>query len=167
MIVKEAPKITAMLATLIVGKASIITALSLAFGMSFANSQLSGLLLAQGGKLNSTDRASSNNFPFPSLHPRNTSLLHTATALGEFAFVALGIAERSGLIDRALCKLLLTTVALSMAATPMLAELGGYISNRIEQEKGEQALKPILCSCIGSFNLSLTTLLCLYGSALL
>ena len=51
MIVKEAPKITAMLATLIVGKASIITALSLAFGMSFANSQLSGLLLAQGGKL--------------------------------------------------------------------------------------------------------------------
>jgi Kef-type K+ transport system membrane component KefB len=41
-----------MLATLIVGKASIITALSLAFGMSFANSQLSGLLLAQGGELN-------------------------------------------------------------------------------------------------------------------
>ena len=52
MIVKEAPKIAAMLATLIVGKASIITALSLAFGMSFANSQLSGLLLAQGGELN-------------------------------------------------------------------------------------------------------------------
>jgi hypothetical protein len=50
--------------------------------------------------------------------------------------VALGIAERSGLIDRSLCKLLLTTVALSMASTPMLAELGGYISNRIEQEKG-------------------------------
>ena len=43
-----------------------------------------------------------------------------------------------------------------MAATPMLAELGGYISNRIEQEKGEKALKPILilCSCIVSFNLS-------------
>ena len=50
MIVKEAPKIGAMLASLIVGKASIITALSLMFGMSFANSQLSGLLLAQGGK---------------------------------------------------------------------------------------------------------------------
>jgi hypothetical protein len=50
MIVKEAPKISAMLAALIVGKASIITALSLAFGMSFANSQLSGLLLAQGGE---------------------------------------------------------------------------------------------------------------------
>ena len=50
MIVKEAPKIGAMLASLIVGKASIITALSLMFGMSFANSQLSGLLLAQGGR---------------------------------------------------------------------------------------------------------------------
>lgn len=41
-----------------------------------------------------------------------------------------------------------------MAATPMLAELGGYISNRIEQEKGEQALKPNLFPYIGSFNLS-------------
>jgi Kef-type K+ transport system membrane component KefB len=49
MILKEAPKITAMLVSLIAGKAAIITALSLAFGMSFANSQLSGLLLAQGG----------------------------------------------------------------------------------------------------------------------
>lgn len=60
----------------------------------------------------------------------------SSVSLGEFAFVALGIAERSGLIDPSLCKLLLTTVALSMASTPMLAELGGYISNRIEQEKG-------------------------------
>lgn len=60
--------------------------------------------------------------------------------LGEFAFVALGIAERSGLIEPSLCKLLLTTVALSMASTPMLAELGGYISNRIEQEKGVETV---------------------------
>lgn len=50
MIVKEAPKIAALLASLILGKASIITVLSLMFGMSFANSQLSGLLLAQGGE---------------------------------------------------------------------------------------------------------------------
>ena len=63
---------------------------------------------------------------------------------GEFAFVALGIAERSGLIDPSLCKLLLTTVALSMASTPMLAELGGYISNRIEQEKGESEGEGVL-----------------------
>ena len=50
MILKEAPKITAMLASLIVGKAAVIALLSLAFGMSFANAQRSGLLLAQGGK---------------------------------------------------------------------------------------------------------------------
>ena len=56
--------------------------------------------------------------------------------LGEFAFVALGIAERSGLIAPQLCKMLLTTVALSMAATPMLAEAGTYISMKIEKEKG-------------------------------
>jgi CPA2 family monovalent cation:H+ antiporter-2 len=103
MIVKEALTIVAMLTSLIVGKAAIITALGLAFGMSFANAQLSGLLLAQAG---------------------------------EFSFVALGIAQRSGLIAPKLCKLLLTTVALSMAATPMLAEAGSYISNNIEQQKG-------------------------------
>ena len=80
----------------------------------------------------------------------------TTLASGEFAFVALGIAERSGLIDRALCKLLLTTVALSMAATPMLAELGGYISNRIEQEKGALASEPILMRSNSSSNFSLT-----------
>eukprot|EP01042_Synura_sphagnicola_P035618 gene35618-45609_t len=41
---------------------------------------------------------------------------------GEFAFVSLGIAERLGLLPKRLTKLLLTTVALSMAATPLLAE---------------------------------------------
>lgn len=50
MILKEAPRISAMLASLIVGKAAVIALLSLAFGMSFANAQRSGLLLAQGGK---------------------------------------------------------------------------------------------------------------------
>ena len=48
----------------------------------------------------------------------------------------MGIAERSGLIAPQLCKMLLTTVALSMAATPMLAEAGTYISMKIEKEKG-------------------------------
>jgi CPA2 family monovalent cation:H+ antiporter-2 len=103
MIVKEAPKIAAMLTSLIVGKAAIITALSLAFGISFANAQQSGLMLAQGG---------------------------------EFAFVALGIAEKSGLVEPSLCKLLLTTVALSMAATPLLAELGGSVAKKLDKERG-------------------------------
>jgi hypothetical protein len=39
-----------MLGSLIVGKAAVIALLSLAFGMSFANAQRSGLLLAQGGE---------------------------------------------------------------------------------------------------------------------
>jgi hypothetical protein len=50
MIFKEAPRIAAMLGSLIVGKAAVIALLSLAFGMSFANAQRSGLLLAQGGE---------------------------------------------------------------------------------------------------------------------
>ena len=48
----------------------------------------------------------------------------------------MGIAERSGLIAPQLCKMLLTTVALSMAATPMLAETGSLISKKIEEERG-------------------------------
>ena len=50
---------------------------------------------------------------------------------GEFAFVALGIAERGGLVDENLSKILMTTVALSMAATPALAELGQYIADKV------------------------------------
>ena len=56
--------------------------------------------------------------------------------IGEFAFVALGIAERSSLVDPALCKLLLTTVALSMAATPLLAEAGTVIAKKVEEGRG-------------------------------
>ena len=142
MILKEAPRITAMLASLIVGKAAVIALLSLAFGMSFANAQRSGLLLAQGGKravlsastyLQTKPFASRGNAQLTQL---NFVILQTTVLLGEFAFVALGIAERSGLIAPQLCKMLLTTVALSMAATPMLAEAGTYISMKIEKEKG-------------------------------
>lgn len=50
---------------------------------------------------------------------------------GEFAFVSLGIAERLGLLPKRLTKLLLTTVAVSMAVTPLLAEIGSAIANRI------------------------------------
>lgn len=55
---------------------------------------------------------------------------------GEFAFVSLGIAERLGLLPKRLTKLLLTTVALSMAATPLLAEVGNAIANRISPNEG-------------------------------
>jgi monovalent cation:proton antiporter-2 (CPA2) family protein len=104
MIIKEAPTIGAMLFSLLAGKAAIITALSMAFGISLANAQHCGLLTSQGG---------------------------------EFAFVALGTAARAGLINPKLSKLLMTTVALSMAATPALEGLGSKISKRIEQKMGE------------------------------
>jgi monovalent cation:H+ antiporter-2, CPA2 family len=55
---------------------------------------------------------------------------------GEFAFVSLGMAERMGLLTRIQSKLLMTTVALSMAVTPLLAELGIFISKRIEKKLG-------------------------------
>lgn len=48
LIVKEAPTIFAMLISLIIGKASIITALSMLFGMPFSSAQQCGLLNAQG-----------------------------------------------------------------------------------------------------------------------
>jgi Kef-type K+ transport system membrane component KefB len=103
MIIKEAPLVLGMLATLILGKSAIVTGLSLAFGLSPSNAQHTGLLTSQGG---------------------------------EFAFVALGTAARSGLIDPKLTKLLMTTVALSMAVTPTLAEVAGKISRNIEQNMG-------------------------------
>lgn len=53
--------------------------------------------------------------------------------VGEFAFVALGIAERAELIPVQLSKMLLTTVALSMASTPLLAELGSSLASRLDQ----------------------------------
>lgn len=56
---------------------------------------------------------------------------------GEFAFVAFAIAEKSQLISPRLNKVLLTTVALSMALTPALAELGASISARLEGAKGQ------------------------------
>lgn len=49
---------------------------------------------------------------------------------GEFAFVAFGMATNLGIIEPQLCKLLLTTVALSMAATPALSNLSAWIADQ-------------------------------------
>ena len=46
------------------------------------------------------------------------------------------IIEKSGLISTKLCKILLTTVALSMALTPFLAETGAKIAKKIEENMG-------------------------------
>jgi len=64
---------------------------------------------------------------------------HTGLLLsqgGEFAFVAFGMARKVGLLTEAQTRLLLTVTALSMALTPLMAEMGTTISNRIEQASG-------------------------------
>jgi len=103
LLIKQAPKILALLVTILAGKAGIITLLSMAFGVPFSSAQQTGLLNAQ---------------------------------VGEFAFVALAISEKLGLLSPNLAKLLLTTVALSMAMTPVLAELGNYFTNKIDARAG-------------------------------
>ena len=98
------PQIVSLLALVLFSKASIITALSLANGMTFSEAQQTGILNAQ---------------------------------VGEFAFVAFAIAERSSLISPKLNKILLTTVALSMALTPFLDKAGASIASRLEAGNGE------------------------------
>lgn len=52
---------------------------------------------------------------------------------GEFAFVAFGLARSLGILDPAMTKLMLTCVALTMAGTPFLAQLGGKIAKKLEE----------------------------------
>jgi len=62
--------------------------------------------------------------------------LQTALILsqgGEFAFVTFSLARSLGILDVATTKLLLTSVALTMAVTPSLASLGGKIAKRLEE----------------------------------
>lgn len=99
LLIKEAPKIFAILAAMVASKASVITASSMIFGLKPGPAVQTGLLNSQGG---------------------------------EFAFVAFAVAERSGLIPSDLKKILLTAVALSMAATPALAGFGEYLVHRLE-----------------------------------
>jgi len=53
---------------------------------------------------------------------------------GEFAFVAFGMARSLGIFDAHSTRLLLTSVALTMGFTPMLAALAGKIATRIEEQ---------------------------------
>jgi len=53
---------------------------------------------------------------------------------GEFAFVAFGLARSLGILDPATTKLLLTSVALTMAITPTLASLGGSLAKKMEED---------------------------------
>ncbi len=55
---------------------------------------------------------------------------------GEFAFVIFGLAQGVGVLPADLSQLLLLVVALSMALTPMLAEVGRKIATRLESRRG-------------------------------
>mmetsp|Transcript_9197 Transcript_9197/g.14535 ORF Transcript_9197/g.14535 Transcript_9197/m.14535 type:complete len:740 (-) Transcript_9197:1151-3370(-) len=84
-------------------KATVITLLGRVFGINFANSQKTGLILAQGG---------------------------------EFAFVTLGLAQKSNLLPPQIAQLIFLIVALSMVLTPFLATTGSKIAASIESKRG-------------------------------
>jgi len=53
---------------------------------------------------------------------------------GEFAFVAFGMAKSLGIFDEPTTRILLTSVALTMGATPALAAVAGKIATKIEED---------------------------------
>jgi CPA2 family monovalent cation:H+ antiporter-2 len=53
---------------------------------------------------------------------------------GEFAFVAFGLARSLGILDTATTKLMLTSVSLTMALTPLMATIGSKVAKRLEEE---------------------------------
>jgi len=59
---------------------------------------------------------------------------------GEFAIVAFRLARSLGILDESTTKLLLTSISLTMAATPFLEELGEVVAKKLEngEEKKEQ-----------------------------
>lgn len=54
---------------------------------------------------------------------------------GEFAFVLFGLAQQHGVIDAQLAKLLLLCAALSMSATPFLADAGAHLAESWERRQ--------------------------------
>jgi len=53
---------------------------------------------------------------------------------GEFAFVAFGLARNLGILDPAMTKLMLTSVSVTMAITPFLADFGAKMAKRLEED---------------------------------
>jgi len=100
LIASNFPLVSAIVGGIILIKASVLSLLSLLFGLSLSTSQQTGLILSQGG---------------------------------EFAFVAFGLARNLGILDPTTTKLMLTSVALTMAVTPFLSEVGGKITKKLEE----------------------------------
>lgn len=101
LIAARLPLVTLLVSGIMVSKAAVTTALSLAFGLSLPTSLQTGLILSQGG---------------------------------EFAFVAFGLARSLGILDTATTKLLLTSVSLTMALTPLMASVGGKVAKQLEEK---------------------------------
>jgi monovalent cation:proton antiporter-2 (CPA2) family protein len=101
LIAAKLPLVAGLVTGIMLLKAAVTTALSLAFGLSLPNSLQSGLILSQGG---------------------------------EFAFVAFGLARSLGILDPATTKLMLTSVSLTMALTPLMASVGGTIAKKLEEK---------------------------------
>lgn len=53
---------------------------------------------------------------------------------GEFAFVAFGLARSLGILDAPTTKLMLTSVSLTMALTPLMASIGARVAKRLEEQ---------------------------------
>lgn len=101
LIASNLPLVSSIVASILLIKTTVLTALGKAFGLSWPTSLQTGLILSQGG---------------------------------EFAFVAFGLARSLGILDPATTKLLLTSVALTMAVTPSLAQLGGVVAKKMEEK---------------------------------
>ena len=86
---------------------------------------------------------------------------------GEFAFVALGIAQKLGLVGGEVARLVLTVTALSMAATPFLAEGASMIGNALEARESVVASKEKtdkeLDAALEESTLSREVVVCGYG----
>lgn len=100
LIAARLPLVSMLVVGIMTLKASVTTALSLAFGLSLPTSLQTGLMLSQGG---------------------------------EFAFVAFGLARSLGILDPATTKLMLTSVSLTMALTPLMASLGAKVAKKMEE----------------------------------
>lgn len=86
---------------------------------------------------------------------------------GEFAFVALGIAQKLGLVGGEVARLVLTVTALSMAATPFLAEGASMIGNALEARESVSTSKEKtdkeLDAALEESTLSREVVVCGYG----
>lgn len=94
---------------------------------------LAFLLASKAGIITSLSLANGMSFS----DAQQTGILNAQ--VGEFAFVAFAIAERSSLISPALNKMLLTTVALSMALTPFLDKMGSNFASSLDARKASSS----------------------------